>query len=555
MNQKLPYEKLIAEKMRELPVPDANASWQMMKNRLDEELPLESGSQKKPGGGWWWKGGLFALISTGIGVLIYSNARDGEGKMTAKQTLTEQTIPIAESKETKPAIDQNFTLSNTNPNDTKKIVESEKNTATLNEGTSFGNITQQTLRQQEQVLKSNAAKFKNTTSGQVLYSNNVPSGIQKQKDQPGSDVGSLSAIAEKNADDKNITNNHSTAADKETAEQLLSSGTADPQHNASEPAHVVTDQGNTVSSSTAIIPGAIMNNENNTVMAAVPDENFLYTNRHLLVAGDSIYVPATVWQLPDVTAQKKMILKEMRRQERKEERDLAKSYRSNKSFWGEQPDRWFAAGLAPYQNFSIGSQQTYNYNSANSKGIAADYIPAPYLQLHLTNKVYVLSEFQFNAPQSTSSLLLSQKQMTVPMNTVGYTESTYLRKLYYFNMPVSFYYSPVKNFYLGSGMQFSSFNSGLAYTEQRSANNSLLSSENIKIKDDSLSSKITSSEWRYLFDANYYVDRFMFGFRYNQALNNFVNLKGINSLAPVQARNQSFQFYIRYNIIMTDKRK
>ncbi len=141
------------------------------------------------------------------------------------------------------------------------------------------------------------------------------------------------------------------------------------------------------------------------------------------------------------------------------------------------------------------------------------------------------------------------------MNTTGYTENTYLRKLYYFNMPVSFYYSPVKNFYLGSGLQFSSFNSGLAYTEQRSANNSIIHSENIKIKDDSLSSKITSSEWRYLFDANYYVKRFMFGFRYNQALNNFVNLSINNTLPPVQARNQSFQFYIRYNIIVSDKRR
>ncbi len=138
-------------------------------------------------------------------------------------------------------------------------------------------------------------------------------------------------------------------------------------------------------------------------MATVPNENISYSNQKLSIEGDSITVPDNVWQLPDVTAQKKAILKEMKRQERKQERELAKSYRSNQSFWGEQPERWFAAGIAPYQNFSIGSQQTYNYNAAGSKNIATDYIPAPYLQLHVTNRIYILSEFQFNAPQSTPS--------------------------------------------------------------------------------------------------------------------------------------------------------
>jgi len=93
----------------------------------------------------------------------------------------------------------------------------------------------------------------------------------------------------------------------------------------------------------------------------------------------------------------------------------------------------------------------------------------------------------------------------------------------------------------------------LAYREQLSNNNTILNAQTFKIKDDSLSSKINASEWRYLFDANYYVDRFMFGFRYNQALNNFVNLKVNNILPPTQARNEAFQFYIRYNLVVSKR--
>src|SRR5690606_9426201 len=56
-------------------------------------------------------------------------------------------------------------------------------------------------------------------------------------------------------------------------------------------------------------------------------------------------VPAYVYTLPDVSAKRKDLLRAMKRQERKEEKELAKSYRTYHSFWGETTDRWFAAGI------------------------------------------------------------------------------------------------------------------------------------------------------------------------------------------------------------------
>ena len=136
------------------------------------------------------------------------------------------------------------------------------------------------------------------------------------------------------------------------------------------------------------------------------------------------------------------------------------------------------------------------------------------------------------------------------MSAGSYTENVYLRKLYYFNLPVSFYYSPVKNFYIGSGLQYSSFNSGLAYLEQLAPNNDLIHSEVLKVQGGQLASKIKDSEWRYLFDANYFINRLMIGFRYNQAMGDYINFRAGNWGAPARGRNQAFQFYLRYNLVV-----
>ncbi len=492
MNGKLPYEKRIAEKLQHLPLPGQEMAWQQMKARLDREMPLPGKGEKGGGGKWWWLGSIIIIISAGIWMVVNTTAGDDQSVVADNLENTELT-PSASAN----TIDHSAALQ---PSP---------------DGTNEKNITE--------------------TAGAVLNDNKT-----------GIDAGS-----KQDNESGRITQLIPLPAFKNNPQKIL----AVPDHKV--------EAGNGP-------PAAIVNtNKSNiaeglstgTGYASVYTENAGYSSRKNIikpVRGNEeriLTVPAYVSTLPDVSAKRKTVLREMKRQERKEEKELAKSYRTHHSFWGETSDRWFAAGIAPYQNIAVASQQTYNYNSAAGKNIITDYIPSPYLQLHVTNRVYLLSEFQFNAPQATPSLLLSHKAFIVPSANAGYTENIYLRKLYYFNMPVSFYYSPVRNFYVGSGLQFSSFNSALANVEQRAFNNTLLRSETIRLKDDSLSSKINGSEWRYLFDANYYYDRFMFGFRYNQALNNFVDLRVNNILPPTQARNQAFQFYIRYNLVVSDRKK
>ncbi|MFT3749523.1 MAG: hypothetical protein QM768_14445 [Agriterribacter sp.] len=539
MNRKLPYEELIAEKMQELHLPGRDDAWQKMQDMLDTEMPPETSGKKRFA--WRWRNtGWLALLLTGvIGAGIYFYNNDKTGSYTSANVKTGST-PAQESivpseQMTTPAAEKN-----------KNIIPADKNiTSTTQEENNFS--------ERSPVSKNNIAQ----TNNQPAYRPVEKNVLSKQLTPTmNADIKSNNTIAKddqqentaNNKKDKKVVTNNSQneAKEKEDIAESLSQN-KQAQLNSSSKAETETVKNEFTAGNNENT--GIVSSEGITVLLAKPDKDELAAP----TSDITLTVPDNIWQLPDVTAKKKTILKEMRRRERRQERELAKSYKSHWSFWGNETNRWFAAGIAPYQNFAIASQQNYNYNSGAGKNMIADYIPSPYLQLHVTDRVYLLSEFQFNSPQATPNLLLAQNNTTIPMNNVGYTENVYLRKLYYFNMPLSFYYSPVKNFYLGSGIQFSSFNSGLAYSEQVSGNNTILNTRTFKIKDDSLSSKINASEWRYLFDANYYVDRFMIGFRYNQALNNFVNLKVNNILPPTQARNQAFQFYIRYNLVVSKK--
>jgi hypothetical protein len=214
-------------------------------------------------------------------------------------------------------------------------------------------------------------------------------------------------------------------------------------------------------------------------------------------------------------------------------------------------DLTFAAGLALPQSFAIAGQQAPSYGVNASSSRASDYLPVPFFQYHLNSQLFFQTELQFQSPQYTDRLLIYQDQQHVPQSTTMLEKNIFIEKLYYFHIPFNVYFSPAKNFYVGSGLQFSSLLSGVATYQSNRYDGSSLQNSYSKVegfKDDSVASKLSSSEWRYQFDANYYLKRFTFGARYNQALSQFVNIQPSAGLPYTQGRNQSFFIYLRYNI-------
>jgi hypothetical protein len=215
--------------------------------------------------------------------------------------------------------------------------------------------------------------------------------------------------------------------------------------------------------------------------------------------------------------------------------------------------------------FPVGDQQALGYNSRGGVNTISDYIPSPHFQYHFNNKTYIQAGVQFSSPQFIRPILLYQNQQmfqTGPTPTEHIT-SISARKLYYFNLPVTIYHSPFRNFYMGTGLQYSSLLSGVAYYEKVErrfnvmgpAQEYVIKNYVTKFKNDSLSSRLNGNEVRLLLDMSYYFNRFTVGLQYNQAFNNYVSFQVTPSSAYTFDKNKSLQFYLRYNIWEDKKRK
>jgi len=119
--------------------------------------------------------------------------------------------------------------------------------------------------------------------------------------------------------------------------------------------------------------------------------------------------------------------------------------------------------------------------------------------------------------------------------------------LYYFNWPLSLHYSPVTNLYLAGGLQFSSFQSGLASIQQQ--NGAGTYSTTLKFKDDSIAATIKPNEWRWQTGADYYWNRFTIGVRYNQSFSQLFNSnKGSTTVPLPNTKNSALIFYLKFNL-------
>lgn len=222
----------------------------------------------------------------------------------------------------------------------------------------------------------------------------------------------------------------------------------------------------------------------------------------------------------------------------------------------EPPYRGLTAGIGLNQFFPVGPQASSNINSSGTNGTITDYLPVPQVRYFFSRKLYVEMEAQFNTPQYTSKNLLASQQVTPDSATGGQqSSSVYIKKLFYFNLPVSVHYSPVKGLYVGAGLEYAKLTNGVAdFSQGARFSNSMggfydtvLTSKIVSFKGDSIYQKLRTHEWRLLGDVDYQWKGFTLGLRYNWALNKFINLQ-VSGTQVTQARNSSLQLYLRYTI-------
>jgi len=229
----------------------------------------------------------------------------------------------------------------------------------------------------------------------------------------------------------------------------------------------------------------------------------------------------------------------------------------------EQKKGWtFNVGVNHFMRISNQQSAPYKGDAKNpdSEGLTGkivDYLPVPQARYHFNNKLFVQGELQFNAPQFTQPVQLDHRNYRDGFFDVS--DTAYLKKLTYFNLPLSIHYSPLKRVFIGVGVQSSRLTNAIVLYEKTSKSinspfpdSTLKASKQVQIKSDTLFQKLYTHEFRLLGDVSYQAGPFTLGARYNHALRGLVKVPVANA-AFTQTRNSSLQLFIRYRFL--DKRK
>jgi hypothetical protein len=560
MNKLKKYEQLIADKLQQLPLPDKEAGWQQMKKLLDDE------QSPKRGGTWKWTAMLAILITIGLWWMV--------------ETTKSNKGPIAAT----PAL-QNDKPTNQSTN---KVIND--NTATQKTGIPSGNLNTPAASGEQTGIAVNTQKIMLTDNNHPIHNNAVvpdsTGNNPNHPDLPSSNTSSnsqkkkarLSVSAGDHSASSISVNNNSFISKKTKAvkqprvrtqqtdatlmavkkqpQRSRKSVTGIPGTNITGDPSATTPndfssagyspEDNTLLQKQTTLTG---NWKERVIVSQLPAAN---TSQTLLTGNltDKNWAELEAQLNHAAALQREKIakLKDLEKLVKKtERRDRLHNGLGNlfKPFsLKAEGEPWWAVGLALNNAVATGSQNRYNYNINAKNNVALDFLPSPYVQFHINDNVYLQTELNLSAPQHTPGILVAQNNFT--SGTTDLQRSVFVQKLYYFNWPFSLHYSPVNNFFIGTGIQFSSLQSGLSNIQERNtANSQLVRNSVLKFKDDSTAAVFKTNEWRWQTGADYYWNRFTLGLRYNQAFSKLLNK---NQFTPLNYNNNSFLLYMRYNL-------
>lgn len=580
-----PNEKHLADKLRHVPAPDVEQSWEQMRRLLDREMPEAAGAGWSGNGKWWWMGITAAVIMLALWLSQeFNQSTNAVAQKTATANSSQQSkassaqTTSAAGNTAAPATQQSLSSTGSIATENNAPVEKENSQSQkINSGeqnTNAGGTTIAKNRNADdrfsvQPQANNAAVEKTVekANSKIQQSNQAAGGLaadHHNNDLNRSSTGSpINRPGHTPASDarqlrRNYTKNPVAAyLDAEAEANKHDAATGRTKKNTAAGAD------NSIAAADIKQGGEALNDHDGTGNAVNNDaleQSFTRTSRqpglaivrrNLLRNDENTNTQETFSTIENTLPALRIVpgktdrefVREARRKSMKAD-DRRMSRSSMRGNFGEKEHEiTFAAGLTVPQTFAVSGQQSSPYNVSARNSRLTDYLPAPFFQYHINPKVFLQTEFHFQSPQYTQRLLLSRKETVLPGATN--TSSVFLEKLYYFNIPLNVYYSPTRNFFVGGGLQYSSLLSGVASFENRQTQGSSqlgYSSVTQRFKDDSVAAVFAPSEWRYQFDANYYFNRFTLGMRYNRSMKDFVNIP------TAQGRNTAFLLYLRFNI-------
>ena len=498
MNNLQPFEKHLADQLHQVPVPNEEQGWIEMRKLLDRELP-EGGTAWSGNRKWWWMGITVAIIIAGLWM---------KEEFQRKQRIATNQEALNTQHQVAQSGTNATSLNEENKSNNQSTIEKKSTQSNLDNGNDNTNASASTVTNE------------NKTNNRKKTSNDKYSVKAAQKISLAM---AGSTLADRNSSAQNvqfITNSQDVSLGSDVV------GSSNRRTNAE-----LEEESLSAISVSSISSSSVFFSDPMITLASIPS------------SFESLKAE------PGKTD--KVFTKELRKHSMKADNRKMSAREMRGDIKEKDHDLTFAAGLALPQSFAISGQQAPSYGVNATASRASDYLPVPYFQYHMNPRLFLQTELQFQSPQYTDRLLVYQGQQQVPQSSSMVEKNIFIEKLYYFHIPFNVYFSPAKNFYVGSGIQFSSLLSGVATYQSNVYSGSTLQNSYSRVesfKDDSLASKLSSSEWRYQLDANYYLKRFTFGARYNQAFSQFVNIQPSPTLPSTVGRNQSFFIYLRYNI-------
>ncbi|ANE52025.1 outer membrane beta-barrel protein [Flavisolibacter tropicus] len=552
MSNEQPHINPWAEKLQQVSMPDTDASWQGMERLLDQHLPVEEKEKKRR---FFFI--LFPVFLLGIGLMLL-----GGYLFTASKPQVKQHQQAAESGGVSiTAVDSSSsgdaTLLQASGN-SKAVTSAGSqlpgaftiNTVVGDSGVSTTQAEQHAADaiKEKHTANSKTSSFKASNSANNNYPINYSEVSLGEKTAAAAGGNSAFRKTTKADSQTQMANGNTGTGVKKNKEKANAQNGSD-----------INGGGNDV----AILTNKRKDRETNAVKV---DRNKAVANLSATVQHNS---PMRTHLLPvlrkPVNPLQQLILKDSIDQLRSSVlSDSVLQAMKNKG--SELIKRGWTFSVGVNHFVRINSQQPAPYKgnetTPNSEGLTGkitDYLPVPQARYHFNNKLFIQGELQFNAPQFTQPVQLEHRNYSDGLFNVN--DTAYLKKLTYFNLPLSIHYSPLKRFYIGAGIQYSRLNNAIVLHEKTKTrggsqfpDSTFKSSKQERIKDDTLFQKLHTSELRLLSDVSYQAGAFGVGVRYNYALRNLVKVPVVGGTIT-QARNSSLQLYIRYQFLDKRKRK
>ena len=176
MNLRQPYEQLIADKLRQLPAPDADASWQQMKRLLDDDEDTRAGGHKRPpGNNGWWRIGILAIVLS-ASFWLYIDKKPSPGAPLSKNNTAVSPQANDKTGEITDATTSNKTQTATIDNTTTLTGSNENTSAANNTAISHAKADKPVAAA---AIKNNNAPVKTSVSNNTGTAANSPGQQQK----------------------------------------------------------------------------------------------------------------------------------------------------------------------------------------------------------------------------------------------------------------------------------------------------------------------------------------------------------------------------------------